>query len=281
MLLKTLYRRLSKALLIFFALSFSVQAQFTYFGRNKVQYETFNWQVIKTEHFDIYYYPEFTEIAEIGARYAEESYEDLKIKFNHIVLQRIPLIFYNTHLHFEQTNTVPELLPEGVGGFFEFMKGRVVLPYDGSLRQFKHVIKHELVHVFMTNKVRRIQTDFRLTSELLPPLWFVEGLAEFWSTEWDDQAEMILRDAVLNGYVVGLKDIDRISGSFLMYKVGQKILEFVSEKYGEEKILLILENFWKSNNFEDIWKITLGVDYSEFDREWKYYLQKKYLTCRC
>jgi len=277
MLLKTLYRRLIKALLIFFALSFSVQAQFTYFGRNKVQYETFNWQVIKTEHFDIYYYPEFTEIAEIGARYAEESYEDLKIKFNHIVLQRIPLIFYNTHLHFEQTNTVPELLPEGVGGFFEFMKGRVVLPYDGSLRQFKHVIKHELVHVFMTNKVRRIQTDFRLTSELLPPLWFVEGLAEFWSTEWDDQAEMILRDAVLNGYVVGLKDIDRISGSFLMYKVGQKILEFVSEKYGEEKILLILENFWKSNNFEDIWKITLGVDYSEFDREWKYYLQKKYL----
>ena len=277
MLSKTLCQKLNRALLFILIFSWSLQAQFTYFGRNKVQYETFSWQVIKTEHFDIYYYPEFTEIAEIGARYAEEAYEDLKVKFNHIVLQRIPLIFYNTHLHFEQTNTIPGLLPEGVGGFFEFMKGRVVLPYDGSLRQFKHVIRHELVHVFMINKIRRILTDFRITSDYLPPLWFVEGLAEFWSTEWDDQAEMILRDAVLNGYVVGLKDIDRISGTFLMYKVGQKILEFVAEKYGEEKILLLLDNFWKSNNFEDIWKITLGVNYSEFDKEWKYFLQKKYL----
>ena len=277
MLLKKLYLILSKVLFFVFVFYLNAQAQFTYFGRNKVQYETFNWQVIKTEHFDIYYYPEFTEIAEIGARYAEEAYEALKVKFNHIVLHRIPLIFYNTHLHFEQTNTIPGLLPEGVGGFFEFMKGRVVLPYDGSLRQFKHVIKHELVHVFMVNKLRRIQTDFRITSDILPPLWFVEGLAEFWSTDWDDQAEMILRDAVLNGYVVGLKDIDKITGTYLMYKIGQKIIHFVAEKYGEEKILLLLDNFWKSNNFEDVWKMTLGVDFSEFDREWKYYLQKKYL----
>lgn len=259
-----------------FLFSLETQAQFTYFGRNKVQYETFNWQVLKTDHFDIYYYPEFTEIAEIGSNYAEEAYEELKVKFNHAVLQRIPLIFYNTHQHFQQTNTVPGLLPEGVGGFFEFMKGRVVLPFDGSLRQFKHVIRHELVHVFMTNKIRRIQRDFRLTSENLPPLWFVEGLAEYWSTEWDDQGEMILRDAVLNGYIIGIEDIDRISGTFLMYKFGQKILEFVAQKYGEDKILLLIENFWKSNNFEDIWKLTLGVPYKEFDKEWKYFLRKNY-----
>jgi len=276
MLSKKLYQKLIKISTFILLLNLSLNAQFTYFGRNKVQYEKFDWQVLKTEHFDIYYYPQFTEISEIGAHFAEESYEDLKVKFNHVVLQRIPLIFYNTHLHFQQTNTVPGLLPEGVGGFFEFMKGRVVLPFDGSLSQFKHVIKHELVHVFMTNKIRRIQTDYRLTSDNLPPLWFVEGLAEYWSTEWDDQAEMILRDAVLNGYVVGLTDIDRIMGTFLMYKVGQKIFEFVSEKYGEDKILLLLENFWKSTNFEDVWEFTLGVNYSEFDREWKYYLKKKY-----
>lgn len=273
---KKLYQKLIESCLFVFLFNITLHAQFTYFGRNKVQYEVFDWQVLKTEHFDIYYYPQFSEIAEIGAQFAEEAYDDLKFKFNHVVLQRIPLIFYNTHLHFQQTNTVPGILPEGVGGFFEFMKGRVVLPYDGSLKQFKHVIKHELVHVFMTNKIRRIQNDFRLTSENLPPLWFVEGLAEFWSTEWDDQAEMILRDGVLNGYIPGLSEIDKISGTFLMYKVGQKILEFVSEKYGEDKILLLIENFWKSSNFEDIWKITLGVNYSEFDKDWKYYLRKKY-----
>ena len=28
-----------------------------YFGRNKVQYKNLDFQVLKTEHFDIYFYP--------------------------------------------------------------------------------------------------------------------------------------------------------------------------------------------------------------------------------
>ena len=33
------------------------------FGRNKVQYRTFAFQVLHTEHFDIYYYPEEADAA--------------------------------------------------------------------------------------------------------------------------------------------------------------------------------------------------------------------------
>jgi len=276
MCLKKLCRKID-LLILFLLLIFSEgQAQFTYFGKNKVHYEKFNWFVLKTEHFDIYYYPEITEIAEIGALIAEEGYNELKVKFNHQILYRIPLIFYNTHIHFQQTNTIPGLLPEGVGGFFEFIKGRVVIPFEGSIEKFRHVIKHELVHVFMLNKIRRIQQDFRLTSETLPPLWFVEGLAEYWSTDWDSQAEMILRDAVLNGYAVGLNEIDKVSGTYLMYKLGQLLMHYISKTYGEHKILMLMENSWKSSNFEDVWKYTFGVDYKEFDRDWLYYLKKRY-----
>ena len=87
-----------------------------YFGRNKVQYNNFTWHVLQTEHFDIYYYPEMQQIAEIGAAYAEETYTILENKFNHNVGRKIPLIFYASHAHFQQTNTIPFLLPEGVGG---------------------------------------------------------------------------------------------------------------------------------------------------------------------
>jgi hypothetical protein len=31
-----------------------------YFGRNKVQYEEFNFRILETPHFDIYYYPSST-----------------------------------------------------------------------------------------------------------------------------------------------------------------------------------------------------------------------------
>jgi Tol biopolymer transport system component len=251
-------------------------AQFYYFGRNKVQFEKFDWKILKTDHFDIYYYGEMLEIAEIGATYAEEIYEELKVTMNHVVTRRVPLIFYNTHIHFQQTNITPGFIPEGVGGFFEFIKGRVVLPSNGSLKDFRHVIRHELVHVFMVNKIYRVLVDHRLPSDLLPPLWFVEGLAEYLSTEVDAQAEMVMRDAVLNNYFVGIEDINRIYGTFLMYKEGQSFLEFVEEKYGKEKIPLMLENFWMFTNFNRVIEYTIDKTIKEIDSDWHFYLKKKY-----
>lgn len=251
-------------------------AQFYYFGRNKVQYTNFDWKVLQTEHFEIYYYTDMKDLAERGAQFAEESCRSHEQQFNHNINHRIPLVFYSSHLHFEQTNITPDFVPEGVGGFFEFLKGRVVIPYDGSMKRFEHVIRHELVHVFMYSKINRVLLDHRQSQDRTPPLWFTEGLAEFWSSAWDTQAEMVMRDAVLNNYVVPLNDMDKIYGSFLMYKEGQNLLAFIAERYGPEKILLLMENFWRAASFSEVMKMTIGKTYKEFDDEWIYHLKKQY-----
>ena len=54
-----------------------------YFGRNKVQYRTFDFQILKTEHFDLYYYPEEAEAAQIVARMAERWHARLSRFFGH------------------------------------------------------------------------------------------------------------------------------------------------------------------------------------------------------
>lgn len=246
-----------------------------YFGRNKVQYNHFQWQILKTRHFDIYFYPEMRELAEIGATYAEEAYGRLENLVNHNFNHRIPLIFYSNHFHFQQTNTIPNLIPEGVGGFFEFLKGRVVIPATGSLVEFEHVINHELVHVFTHGKANRILKDHKRTQHAGLPLWFTEGIAEYWSEGWDSEAEMFIRDAVLAGHLVPLSQMYRIYGTFLMYKEGQAICKFIAERYGEEKLLLLIENIWKADSFSDVMRLTLGVDYREFDKAWLYHLKKE------
>jgi hypothetical protein len=267
---------LSRYLCLSFLVAEVALAQFYYFGRNKVQYTEFEWKVLKTEHFDIYYYEEMAELAQRGAYFAETSYKLLEQKFNHNITNRIPLIFYSSHLHFQQTNVTPGFIPEGVGGFFEFLKGRVVIPFDGSYYNFEHVIRHELVHVFMHSKINRVLLDHRQAQDRTPPLWFTEGLAEFWSTAWDTQAEMVLRDAVLNNYLVPVAEMERISGSFLMYKEGQKVLEFIAERYGSEKILLLMENFWKATSFNEVMRATIGKDFKQLDEDWLYALKKRY-----
>ncbi len=269
-------RRRVLHIVLFFCFTLPVSAQFYYFGHNKVQYTEFDWQILRTEHFDIYYYPEMKELAQQGGFFAEEVYKQLESRFNHSLNNRVPLIFYSSHLHFQQTNTTGGFIPEGVGGFFEFLKGRVVIPADGSLSRFRHVIRHELVHVFMHSKVSRVLADHRLPQDRMPPLWFTEGLAEVWSTEADDQSEMLIRDAVLNNYIVPLQNMESIYGTFLMYKQGQYILKYIEGKYGEEKIMMLMENFWRSSSFSEIMKVTIGKNYKELDEEWMYAFKKKY-----
>jgi hypothetical protein len=54
-----------------------------YFGQNKVQYRTFDFQILKTDHFDIYYYPEEAEAATLASRLAERWYSRLSRFFSH------------------------------------------------------------------------------------------------------------------------------------------------------------------------------------------------------
>ncbi|MBN1634168.1 MAG: PD40 domain-containing protein [Ignavibacteria bacterium] len=254
----------------------TANSQFVDFGRNKVMYQDFDWYVLSTPHFKIHYYKQAKELTEQGAYLLEESYKELQRKFNHTIGDTNPIIIYASPLHFKQTNTTPYLIPEGVGGFFEFIKNRVVLPFNGSLSQFRHVSKHELVHVFTVSKVVSVLKSHGYIAERLPPLWFIEGIAEYWSTEWDTQSEMVLKDAVLNSYLPGINDYESIYGSYLMYKLGQKACEFIALNYGEEALTRLMDNFWMSDSFSDVMKFTIGKDYREFDKEFLYYLKKKY-----
>ena len=247
------------------------------FGRNKVQYDGFDWHVLRTEHFDVYYYPEAEELAEIGAATAEAAYENLESRFDFSLTNRVPLIFYATNLHFKQTNTTPGFIPDGVGGFFEFLKGRVVIPADGNIGRFRRVIWHEMVHVFTFNKLARVFRDHRKPTDRALPLWFTEGLAEYWSGTPDYNHEMILRDAVASNFFVPLHDFDRIAGSFVMYKEGEAFCRFVAEEYGEERLLDLIEGAWRDRDFMDVIDVVLGEESASVSDRWEAWVRAQYL----
>lgn len=256
--------------------SFETASGQYYFGRNKVQYTDFEWQVMESEHFKIYFYEEEAEVARIAARIAENMYDSLSVKFNHEVNKSIPLIIYSASSYFSQTNILPSLIPESVGGFTEFMKGRVAVPFHGSYFEFYHVIKHELVHVFTFSK---LEDTFSRQARLrfpYPPLWFIEGIAEFWSEGWDTDADMFIKDMVLNDRLVPVSHLYIYNGSYFLYKLGQSVCAFIDDYYGPDKLTLLFENWHKGKNFDDIIEITLGDNIIELSRKWQYYLKKKY-----
>jgi len=247
-----------------------------YFGQNKIQYTDFDWQVLTTDHFRIYFYPEETWLAEVAAHAAEESYDDLRVKFRHHIFSKVPIIVYSAGNYFTQTNTTPGMLPEGVAGFTEFYKGRVVLPFNGSYADFTRVLKHELVHVFTFSKLDYVMRTHHRMDVVPPPLWFTEGLAEHWSRAWASEADLILRQMVLEDRLVSIRTMHRIHGSFYMYKVGESILRYWSERFGDAAIGRLLENWPLARSFDQLVELTFGVPMDVLDQEWAYRLKKKY-----
>src|SRR5262245_15100094 len=145
-----------------------------YFGRNKVQYRTFHFQILKTEHFDLYYYPEEAEAAGIAARMAERWHERLSRFFGHQLRGRQPVILYAVSAHFRQTNAIEGLIGEGTGGVTEAIRRRIVLPMSGSLADTDHVLGHELVHAFQFDLTGDDPREHlaRAPDILSYPLWF-------------------------------------------------------------------------------------------------------------
>ncbi len=119
-----------------------------YFGRNKVQYKDLDFEVLKTEHFDIYYYPSAKEGVDLAARMAERWLARLEKVLEHELRGRQPLVLYASHPDFEQTNVIQGELSEGTGGVTESLRRRIILPMSGPLADTDHVIGHELVHAF-------------------------------------------------------------------------------------------------------------------------------------
>ncbi|MBN2011915.1 PD40 domain-containing protein [candidate division KSB1 bacterium] len=244
------------------------------FGRNKIQYEHQQWEFIQSEHFDIYYYQGGQKLATFGAAVAESSYVTLSHLFNYELIERIPIVIYRSHNDFTETNISSQIVGESVGGFTEFFKNRVVLPFDGSYEQFRHVIHHELTHAVMLQFLYGAGAGSIIqgVSRGAPPLWFIEGLAEYTSIGWDTDSDMFVRDATRNGYLPPIPYLQ----AFLAYKGGQAVLKYIEETYGRQKITELLQRTKSTRNFEKAWRAALNEPLEDSSDKWLSYMRKKY-----
>jgi Tol biopolymer transport system component len=252
-----------------------VYAQEETFGKNKVQYKDFDWRYIQSPNFDLYYYGGEYDLAKFAVTELESAYVIVSKELDYRLKGRVPVLVYNAPNEFQQTNVIPDLLPEAVGGFTESLKNRVVVPFDGSMEDFRHVLHHELTHAVIYDMVYGNIFGSLISRQYLfrLPLWFAEGYAEYSSRRgWDYFADMVVRDATIQGYLVPLDYV----GGFLAYKEGQAALKFLAETYGEEKIPDILNKGKRSLSLSKAMKSSIGLTSEEFWEKFTKYLKKVY-----
>src|SRR5215210_1299056 len=229
----------------------AANAQGGYFGQNKVQYHQFDFRVLKTPHFDIYYYPEEEAAARMASRMAERWYARLSQVLSHELQGRQPLILYASGPHFRQTNAIEGELGEGTGGVTEAYKRRIVLPFAGPLQATDHVLGHELVHAFqydITNTNASSAAAGASGAESLP-LWFIEGMAEYLSIGPDDpHTAMWMREAIGRDKFPDIDELD--NPRYFPYRYGQALWAYIAGTYGDQVIGRMLRSGAGKNGYE-------------------------------
>jgi hypothetical protein len=243
----------------------SLQAQ-EYFGRNKPSYESFNFDVYRSPNFEIYYYlknadrrKDLADFAELWYRYHQNLLSDTFAMSN-------PLIFYNDHADFQQTNTISGGVGVGTGGVTEAFKNRVIMPIALTNQATYQVLGHELVHAFQFNRILNgDSTSIQSLGNL--PLWIVEGMAEYMSIgSVDPHTAMWMRDAVLNEDVPTLDQLD--NPKYFPYRYGHAFWSFLTGLKSDR----IIEPFFKSVaifGVDSAIPMVLGMNKKDFNKLWQ------------
>jgi WD40 repeat protein len=257
--------RMAGVAILFVLLASPTHAQ--YFGRSKVHYKKLDFQVLKTDHFDIYYYPEEREGINIAARMAERWHARLEKLFDHQLRGRQPLVLYASHVDFEQTNAIQGELGEGTGGVTEPLKRRIILPMAGPLADTDHVIGHELVHAFQFDIAAAPRQGPGQSGIERLPLWFIEGMAEYVSIgPVDSNTAMWMRDAARKEQ---LPDVDHLDDpKYFPYRWGQAFWAYVTGRWGDDVVRQLLSQGAAAADYKVAIQRVLGVGTKELSADW-------------
>ena len=245
-----------------------------YFGRNKVQYEDFDFRVLELPHWDLYFYPGQEESISDIARMAERWYERFARTFQHEFERTKPLIMYADHPDFQQTNTLSGFIGEGTGGVTESLKNRIIMPQTGSYQDTDHVLGHEIVHAFQYN-IAQSRRGGGIQGLGSLPLWLVEGMAEYLSVGRESPLTgMWLRDALREDDFPTIRDLSE-GRRYFPYRFGQALWAYVGGTYGDDAVTQLFRRALRIG-FPAAIEQVLGVQHDTLSADWKRSVERAY-----
>lgn len=235
-----------------------------YFGRNKVQYEDFDFRILKSERFDFYFYPAESLATTDMARAGDRWYTRLSDLFRH-TFDRKSIVLYADHPDFQQTNVVGGAIGEGTGGITEGLRTRVVMPHTGSYWDTDHVLGHEIVHVFQYNIAEAGPGGINRLGAL--PLWLIEGMAEYLSIGRSHPlTAMWLRDALMRDDLPTIKQLNS-DPKYFPYRYGQALWAYIGGRYGDRAVIDVFRTSLRLG-WDPAIRRVLGVNSDSLSKDW-------------
>lgn len=239
------------------------------FGKNRVQYKSFNWRVLSTTNFDVYYYDNGARMANFASLFLEDQFDRITDLLGYTPYAKTKIFVYNSITDLQQSNVGLDKDFVGNGGKTNFFKAQVEVPYTGNETKFKRELKLGVSQMFINEMMFGGSLKDMLQSSYIGnfPEWFLEGAAAYVAEGWNHDMDNYMRDLFTHRK---RRNPNITSGQEAIY-VGQSVWNFIAEKYSKTNISNILNLARIIRNEKNSISSSLGIRYRQFLRSWRNY----------
>ncbi len=266
--------------LILFALLFTEgQAQFYYgirqeYGKNRVQYDDFDWVFYRFEAFDVYFYRGNEFLAENVARLTHKNLPRIENYLDAPLDERIQILVFNNLSDLKQSNVNSSSEEDyNTGGVTRISGRRLFVYFDGNYEHLEQTLRTGLAEVVLSNLIYGSFTQSLANSALLNlPAWYIEGLVSFMGDEWNADVDVQVRDGFYSGKYEHINTLTQLDARY----AGHSFWYFVKQTYGEKVIRNIIYMSVVNRDIESGFVYILGKDMDEMTRDWEEFYQERY-----
>ncbi len=274
-------RKWSTMTLFFFFIQLSIsKAQFYNglqmdFGKNRIQYNEFLWQSMKFEKFDTYFYLGGKELAVFTAQVAQRNIEDLEKLFDYSIDEKIQFIIYNKLSDFRQSNIGIAVSDQfNIGGQTRLVGSKVIIYNEGDHKLLEQQVRAGIADVLLSQIMYggNWKEKLRNSTLLNLPDWYVKGLIQYVSEDWNPEIDNLTRDGISTGKY---RKFNRLYGQDAV-NAGHSLWNYIAQTYGKTVIPNILYMTSVSRNIESGFYFVLGVSLKNLIRDYQNYYNSRY-----
>lgn len=250
------------------------------FGKNRLQYEDFQWFFRKYDRYKIYYYEGGAELSLYASDIVGESLENLAQRFEYYYedQERVNIMVYNKIEDFRQSNIgLNEEGDNNIGGVTQLLGRNVFVYFDGNHQSFQKNIRKGVARIF-AQQMMFGDSWFEIikNSTLLSvPDWYMEGLTNYISSDYVDM-EPALVDAIMQHRFNKFSRLNKQESDLF----GYALWYYISEVYGEKLIPNILYMSRVTRSIENGFMYVLGVSFNTLRSDMISYYENKYKSTR-
>ena len=239
------------------------------FGKNRIQYRPFKWQVLTSQNFEIYFYEGGQQTATLAAQLAETDFDRITEILGYSPFSRTKIFVYTSTQDLNQSNVGLNLSSEREIKEENLAKSRIEIAYSGNSITFRKDLVREISHVYVHDMLYGGSIKESLQNSLLlsVPDWFMNGITAYISEGWSTEMDSYMRDAITNKT---LRKPSQTVGKESAF-VGQSIWNFIAERHGKDNISNILNLTRIIRNEQTSISSTLGMPFSKAMKEWREY----------